>query len=225
MAAMEEELSSSCKGCRCCRFSGKFGDGQSPETMMSNTPPPETPPQEDISNLDLESEKDKPKMIVLALVAPSQMENENPTLKNAKSRNLGADFHHKQKSWRRQRSPLGGGAGTATTAVSVCKITDLSCSCCNILKNGRLRLSGCAVISKGIVVVEGGVSSMRKCLRFMRRKEEEKAENVKVIWQGKVAKPSFSKFSILHCSGAGAACKFFADHGASHYWDLAVKST
>ncbi|KAK4428389.1 hypothetical protein Salat_1138500 [Sesamum alatum] len=217
---MEEELSSPCKRRRYCRFSGKFGDGQSPETFY-NTPPPATPPKEDINNLDLESEKNEPKMIVLALFAPSQMENKNPTMKNAKSRNLDA-------SWlRRQQQMLlgGGGAATATTAVSICKITDLSCSCRDLLKNGRLRLSGCAVISKGIVVVEDGISSMRKCLRFMRRNEEEKAENVKVIWQGKVAKPSFGNFSILHCSGAGAACKFFADHGASDYWDLVAKST
>ncbi|KAI3465421.1 hypothetical protein Pfo_022084 [Paulownia fortunei] len=214
---MEEEISSPCK-----RGFGEFRDEESPERI--NTAQPATPSQDESKNLGCKSEKKEPRMIVLALFAPPQMKNKNPTMKNAKSKNLDPVTHRKEER-RRQRLPFGATAA-ATTAVSVYKIAGLSCCCyCNLLpQNSGVELSGCAVISKGIVVVEGEISSIRRYLKFMLRRKEERSDTLKVIWQGKVARPSFGKFSILHCTSEVAVCKFFADHGASHYWDLAVKS-
>ncbi|KAL8058344.1 hypothetical protein ABFX02_03G011800 [Erythranthe guttata] len=151
---------------------------------------------------------------VKTMCAPTQMKTDNPTFKNSKK--------IIRKEVRRKRPLISSGGGAAgTTAVSIFKIPDLSYCCSSVMQP---EISGCAVITKGILVVEGEVRYARRCLRVMLRRKGAKFDSVKVIWQGKVSKPSFGKFSILHCSSDVSVCKFFADHGASHYWDLAVKS-
>ncbi|CAO2816527.1 unnamed protein product [Amaranthus hypochondriacus] len=134
---------------------------------------------------------------------------------------------------------------TLETIVSVYKINDLS------HKQNRFkvdinaqenRLTGCAVISEGfsVVVVEGGVKSIKRYGKLMLRRinwaakmekedeeededEEEKPANKCVlVWQGSVAKPSFHRFSVHDCRTEVAARKVFIDKGVGHYWDLAA---
>ncbi|KAK6228087.1 Small nuclear ribonucleoprotein Prp3 [Theobroma cacao] len=133
---------------------------------------------------------------------------------------------------------------TVETIVSVYKINDLSHPKTRFkvdVNAQENRLTGCAVISEGIsvVVVEGGSKSIKRYGKLMLRRinwteavkeedkdgdeDEEKPPNKCVlVWQGSVAKPSFSKFSVHECITEAAAKKVFADAGVAHYWDLAV---
>ncbi|KAG8377307.1 hypothetical protein BUALT_Bualt08G0019700 [Buddleja alternifolia] len=153
---------------------------------------------------------ESPKTVVLALFAPPQMKtkvekkNQNPVVKR---RRFG---------------------GASTIAVSVYKTSDLSCCDFLVREGGLLKLSGCAVISKGIVVVEGGNNNNKNNNNKNNNNNscvKKYLKSMKVIWQGKVSKPSFGKFSILHSTSEFTARKFFADHGASHYWDIALNHT
>lgn len=131
--------------------------------------------------------------------------------------------------------------------VSVYKINDLSHPQARFkvdINAQENRLSGCAIISEGIsvVVVEGGAKSIKRYGKLMLRridwtaavkKEEDEEEDEEdkplnkcvLVWQGSVAKPSFTRFSVQECRTETAARKFFSDHGVGHYWDLAVNFT
>ncbi|KAK4778341.1 hypothetical protein SAY87_018528 [Trapa incisa] len=133
---------------------------------------------------------------------------------------------------------------TVETIVSVYKINDLSHKQTQYkvdVNAKENRLTGCAVISEGInvVVVEGGTKSIKRYGKLMLRRvnwvaavrdEDDDAEDSEVkpvnkcllVWQGSVAKPSFSRFSIHECMTQAAARKAFADAGVGHYWDLAL---
>ncbi|KAL3617767.1 hypothetical protein CASFOL_038088 [Castilleja foliolosa] len=51
----------------------------------------------------------------------------------------------------------------------------------------RLKLSGCAVVSKGVLVVEGETSAINKFSKFVRQIVHTKPDSgVKVIWRGKI---------------------------------------
>ncbi|PPD93443.1 hypothetical protein GOBAR_DD09640 [Gossypium barbadense] len=136
---------------------------------------------------------------------------------------------------------------TVETIVSVYRINDLSHPKTSFkvdVNAQENRLTGCAVISEGIsvVVVEGGSKSIKRYGKLMLRrinwaeavndndddgdKDEEKPPNKCVlVWQGSVAKSSFSRFSVHECITEAAARKVFADAGVGHYWDLAVNFT
>ncbi|KAB2063618.1 hypothetical protein ES319_A10G227400v1 [Gossypium barbadense] len=133
---------------------------------------------------------------------------------------------------------------TVETIVSVYRINDLSHPNTRFkvdVNAQENRLTGCAVISEGIsvVVVEGGSKSIKRYGKLMLRRinwaeavndndddgdeDEEKPPNKCVlVWQGSVAKSSFSRFSVHECITEAAARKVFADAGVGHYWDLAV---
>ncbi|KAG4181173.1 hypothetical protein ERO13_A10G209800v2 [Gossypium hirsutum] len=133
---------------------------------------------------------------------------------------------------------------TVETIVSVYRINDLSHPKTRFkvdVNAQENRLTGCAVISEGIsvVVVEGGSKSIKRYGKLMLRRinwaeavndndddgdeDEEKPPNKCVlVWQGSVAKSSFSRFSVHECITEAAARKVFADAGVGHYWDLAV---
>ncbi|XP_022765252.1 protein RDM16-like isoform X3 [Durio zibethinus] len=132
---------------------------------------------------------------------------------------------------------------TAETIVSVYRINDLSHPKTRFkvdVNAQENRLTGCTVISEGIsvVVVEGGSKSIKRYGKLMLRriswaeavKEEEAGDEDEdkppnkcvLVWQGSVAKSSFSKFSVHECITEAAAKKVFADAGVAHYWDLAV---
>ncbi|KAK7275631.1 hypothetical protein RIF29_16751 [Crotalaria pallida] len=103
-------------------------------------------------------------------------------------------------------------------------------------------LTGCAVIRDGVsvVVVEGGSKSIKEYGKVMLKrigwndfsKEKEEIEDSDnddnpvnkcvLAWQGSVAKPSFSEFSVHDCITEAAARKVFTDAGVPHYWDHAV---
>ncbi|XVE69030.1 hypothetical protein DITRI_Ditri09bG0117000 [Diplodiscus trichospermus] len=136
---------------------------------------------------------------------------------------------------------------TMETIVSVYRINDLSHPKTRFkvdVNAQENRLTGCAVISEAIcvVVVEGGSKSTKRYGKLMLRRinwaeavkeededgdeDEDKPPNKCVlVWQGSVAKPSFSKFSVHECITEAAAKKVFADAGVAHYWDLAVNFT
>ncbi|MBA0841574.1 hypothetical protein Goarm_004059, partial [Gossypium armourianum] len=136
---------------------------------------------------------------------------------------------------------------TVETIVSVYRINDLSHPKTSFkvdVNAQENRLTGCAVISEGIsvVVVEGGSKSIKRYGKLMLRRinwaeavndndddgdeDEEKPPNKCVlVWQGSVAKSSFSRFSVHECITEAAARKVFADAGVGHYWDLAVNFT
>ncbi|PON75357.1 U4/U6 small nuclear ribonucleoprotein Prp [Parasponia andersonii] len=136
---------------------------------------------------------------------------------------------------------------TVETMVSVYKINDLSHPQTRFKVDifaRQNRLTGCAVISDGIsvVVVEGGSKSIKRYGKLMLRrinwanavKEEEEDEDEQddkspnkcvLVWQGSVAKPAFTKFSIHDCMTEAAARKIYADGGVVHYWDLSVNFT
>ncbi|XP_052875814.1 protein RDM16-like isoform X2 [Gossypium arboreum] len=133
---------------------------------------------------------------------------------------------------------------TVETIVSVYRINDLSHPKTRFkvdVNAQENRLTGCAVISEGIsvVVVEGGSKSIKRYGKLMLRRinwaeavndndddgdeDEEKPPNKCVlVWQGSVAKSSFSRFSVHECITEAAARKVLADAGVGHYWDLAV---
>ncbi|KAL2227516.1 UNVERIFIED_CONTAM: Protein RDM16 [Sesamum indicum] len=133
------------------------------------------------------------------------------------------------------------------TIVSVYKINDLSHPQARFkvdINAQENRLTGCAIISEGIsvVIVEGGAKSIKRYGKLMLRRidwsaavkkedEEEDDDEDKplnkcvLVWQGSVAKPSFTRFSVQECRTETAARKFFSDHGVGHYWDLAVNFT
>ncbi|KAI5321540.1 PREDICTED: U4/U6 small nuclear [Prunus dulcis] len=91
-----------------------------------------------------------------------------------------------------------------------------------------------------VVVVEGGSKSIKRYAKVMLRRinwaeavkdDEEEDDDVNndkpankcvLVWQGSVARPSFSRFSVHECMTEAAARKIFADAGVAHYWDLAV---
>ncbi|KAL9230531.1 hypothetical protein vseg_005869 [Gypsophila vaccaria] len=133
---------------------------------------------------------------------------------------------------------------TLETIVSVYKINNLSHPQnrfkvdVNAQEN---RLTGCAVLQDdfSVVVVEGGMKSIKRYAKLMLRRinwdaklekedeeednEEEKQPNKCVlVWQGSVAKPSFNRFFLHDCRNEAAARKVFADAGVGHYWDLAA---
>lgn len=136
---------------------------------------------------------------------------------------------------------------TVETIVSVYKINDLSHSQTRFKVDifaRQNRLTGCAVISDGITVVavEGGSKSIKRYGKVMLRRinwanavndeegdddeQDDKPPNKCVlVWQGSVAKPAFTKFSIHDCMTEAAARKIYADAGVVHYWDLAVNFT
>ncbi|KAH1045764.1 hypothetical protein J1N35_036548 [Gossypium stocksii] len=136
---------------------------------------------------------------------------------------------------------------TVETIVSVYRINDLSHPKTRFkvdVNAQENRLTGCAVISEGIsvVVVEGGSKSIKRYGKLMLRRinwaeavndndddgdeDEEKPPNKCVlVWQGSVAKSTFSRFSVHECITEAAARKVFADVGVGHYWDLAVNFT
>lgn len=107
------------------------------------------------------------------------------------------------------------------TAVSVYQAEQILSSSDFLHLIKGLKLTGCAVISKGVLVVEGGTRAVNKFNKLVTAKSG-RATPPAVVWQGKVWKPSFGKFSVLHCASDSAARKFFLDHGVSQYWDLAV---
>ncbi|KAK4431170.1 protein RDM16 [Sesamum alatum] len=133
------------------------------------------------------------------------------------------------------------------TIVSVYKINDLSHPQARFkvdINAQENRLTGCAIISEGIsvVVVEGGAKSIKRYGKLMLRridwtaavkKEEDEEDDDEdkplnkcvLVWQGSVAKPNFTRFSVQECRTETAARKFFSDHGVGHYWDLAVNFT
>ncbi|BAT07035.1 Os09g0249600, partial [Oryza sativa Japonica Group] len=102
------------------------------------------------------------------------------------------------------------------------------------------RLTGAAVIADGIsvVVVEGGKKSIKRYNKLMLNRidwaaavdddddaDEESDKPVNscaLVWQGSVAKPCFTRFSVHNCRSEAAAKKVFADASVPHYWDLAV---
>lgn len=136
---------------------------------------------------------------------------------------------------------------TLDAIVSVYKINDLSHPQTRFKVDvfaRENRLTGCAVISDGVtvVVVEGGNKSIKRYGKVMLRrinwanavkdKEEDEDEQddkppnkCVLVWQGSVAKPAFTKFSIHECMTEAAARKIYADAGVAHYWDLAVNFT
>ncbi|XP_074286723.1 protein RDM16 isoform X2 [Silene latifolia] len=133
---------------------------------------------------------------------------------------------------------------TLETIVSVYKINDLS----NPQNRFKVdinaqenRLTGCAVLHEGfsVVAVEGGMKSIKRYAKLMLRRidwaakldkedEEEDNEEEKVanrcvlVWQGSVARPSFSRFYVHDCTTEASARKVFNDAGVGHYWDLAA---
>ncbi|KAG1347508.1 protein RDM16 [Cocos nucifera] len=131
---------------------------------------------------------------------------------------------------------------TLETLVSVYKIKDLSHPQTRFkvdVNAQENRLSGCAVISDGIsvVVVEGGRKPIKRYGKLMLKRinwaaavtNEDEAESSDaptngcvLVWQGSVAKPSFSRFLVHQCRSEAAARKVFADAGVPHYWDLAM---
>ncbi|KAI4351166.1 hypothetical protein L6164_005546 [Bauhinia variegata] len=133
---------------------------------------------------------------------------------------------------------------TLETLVSVYRINELSHPKARFrvdVNAQENRLTGCAVISDGIsvVAVEGGSKSIKRYGKLMLRRinwsdlskeEEEEGDSdddkpvnkCSLVWQGSVAKPSFSRFSVHECMTESAARKIFADAGVGHYWDLAV---
>lgn len=136
---------------------------------------------------------------------------------------------------------------TVETIVSVYKINDLSHPKTRFkvdVNAQENRLTGCGVISDGmsVVVVEGGNKSIKRYGKLMLRRidwasavknedeggdeDEDKPVNKCVlVWQGSVAKSSFSRFSVHECRTEAAARKVFYDAGVGHYWDLAVNFT
>ncbi|KAK9741455.1 hypothetical protein RND81_03G107300 [Saponaria officinalis] len=133
---------------------------------------------------------------------------------------------------------------TLETIVSVYKINDLSHPQNRFkvdINAQENRLTGCAVLQDGfsVVVVEGGMKSIKRYAKLMLRRinwdakvekedeeednEEEKPPNKCVlVWQGSVAKPSFNRFFVHDSRNEAAARKVFADAGVGHYWDLAA---
>ncbi|CAM8889130.1 unnamed protein product [Rhodiola kirilowii] len=132
---------------------------------------------------------------------------------------------------------------TLETIVSVYKIIDLSLPQLKFkveVNAKENRLTGCAVVTSGmsVVVVEGGNKSIKRYGKLMLKRinwaasveaedDEDANENKPVnkcvlVWQGSVAKPSFTKFSMHNCITEAAARKIFCDAGVEHYWGLAV---
>lgn len=136
---------------------------------------------------------------------------------------------------------------TLETIVSVYKINDLSHPQTRFKVDvfaRENRLTGCVVIADGItvVVVEGGSKSIKRYGKVMLRRinwanavkdegEDEDEQDDKppnkclLVWQGSVARPAFTRFSIHDCMTEAAARKIYADAGVGHYWDLAVNFT
>ncbi|KAK7405997.1 hypothetical protein VNO78_07610 [Psophocarpus tetragonolobus] len=130
------------------------------------------------------------------------------------------------------------------TIVSLYRINDLSHPKARFrvdVNAQENRLTGCAVICDGIsiVVVEGGIKSIKRYGKLMLRRinwsevSKEKEENEDsdddkpankcvLVWQGSVAKPSFNRFSVHDCITEAAARKVFVDAGVPHYWEQAV---
>uniref|UniRef100_A0A7N0V5Q8 Uncharacterized protein n=1 Tax=Kalanchoe fedtschenkoi TaxID=63787 RepID=A0A7N0V5Q8_KALFE len=133
---------------------------------------------------------------------------------------------------------------TLETLVSVYKIVDLSRPQMKFkveVNAKENRLTGCTVITNGmsVVVVEGGNKSIKRYGKLMLKRinwaasvepeddDEEEIEDKPVnkcvlVWQGSVAKPSFTKFSMHNCMTEAAAKKVFSDAGVAHYWEMAV---
>ncbi|KAL3633118.1 hypothetical protein CASFOL_026102 [Castilleja foliolosa] len=62
----------------------------------------------------------------------------------------------------------------------------------------RLKLSGCAVISKGVLVVEGETSAINRFSKYLRLIVHKKPDfGVKFVWRGKVCRPSFCNIGSL----------------------------
>lgn len=130
------------------------------------------------------------------------------------------------------------------TLVSLYRINDLSHPKARFrvdVNAQENRLTGCAVICDGIsiVVVEGGIKSIKRYGKLMLRRinwsdvskekeenedsdDEKPANKCVLVWQGSVAKPSFNRFGVHDCITEAAARKVFVDAGVPHYWDLAV---
>lgn len=132
---------------------------------------------------------------------------------------------------------------TLETIVSVYKVNDLSYPQNRFkvdINAQENRLTGCAVMSEAfsVVVVEGGSKSIKRYGKLMLRRinwaaklenedeedeDDEKPPNKCVlVWQGSVAKPSFTRFHVHECRTEAAARKVFNDAGVGHYWELAA---
>ncbi|KAG8049443.1 hypothetical protein GUJ93_ZPchr0009g1697 [Zizania palustris] len=101
------------------------------------------------------------------------------------------------------------------------------------------RLTGAVVIADGIsvVVVEGGKKSIKRYNKLMLNRidwvaavggddtdeeSDKRANSCALVWQGSVAKPTFTRFTVHNCRSEVAAKKVFADASVPHYWDLAI---
>uniref|UniRef100_A0A7N0UES0 Uncharacterized protein n=1 Tax=Kalanchoe fedtschenkoi TaxID=63787 RepID=A0A7N0UES0_KALFE len=132
---------------------------------------------------------------------------------------------------------------TVETLVSVYKIIDLSRPQMKFkveVNAKENRLTGCTVITNGmsVVVVEGGNKSIKRYGKLMLKRinwaasvependeeenEEKPVNKCVLVWQGSVAKPNFTKFSMHNCLTEAAAKKVFSDSGVVHYWEMAV---
>ncbi|KAM7522896.1 hypothetical protein LguiA_012798 [Lonicera macranthoides] len=140
----------------------------------------------------------------------------------------------------------------AETIVSVYRINDLSTSDRWNFQNRSLvlifaifdyKLAGCMVsLPDGftVVVVGGERKPIEKYRNLMlkhlkwtavkssqnaegeEKEEENEIKKCVLLWEGRVAKPSFNKFTIHQCETEAEARKVFYDAGVTDYWDLAV---
>ncbi|KAK9829066.1 hypothetical protein WJX72_003724 [[Myrmecia] bisecta] len=110
----------------------------------------------------------------------------------------------------------------------------------------ELHMTGCAVITDDItlVVAEGGQKAQKRYRKLMlnridwnagRDEDEEDQPDIpgrtkkppnacQLVWEGMVREAAFQKFLVEQCRTEGAAKKFLADRGLTHYWDVAKAS-
>ncbi|KAL5201025.1 hypothetical protein ABZP36_035379 [Zizania latifolia] len=134
-------------------------------------------------------------------------------------------------------------SNTLETIVCVYRIRDLSHPQTRFkvdVNAQENRLTGAAVIADGIsvVVVEGGKKSIKRYNKLMLNRidwaaavggddeadeeSDKPANSCALVWQGSVAKPTFTRFSVHNCRSEAAAKKVFADASVAHFWDMAV---
>ena len=126
--------------------------------------------------------------------------------------------------------------------------------CFKVDVNARhYQLTGKALVVPGtdcsLVIVEGGVKSLRKFTKLMTRRIEwakrrppplenpDPAAPIEVddvlesgapnycafVWQGDIAKRAFKNFRFEGCRNAASARKVLGLLGVSHYWDMAAR--
>ncbi|GER33929.1 disease resistance protein [Striga asiatica] len=119
--------------------------------------------------------------VVLALCVPTPItKNQTPT---PTGHNSGLRRPKKERRW-----------PPSAPAVCVFKFLDLSwcCDCGLADKLRRLNLSGCAVVSKGVLVVEGKIGSIRGLSKFLRLSDC----RARVVCVGKISRPNFATCNI-----------------------------